>query len=273
MSEVNQPDNLADNVRTMEFLRAGEQILHDFLVPDSVNARSHGRTRPPFEELFSLVSRRRVIAEAARGWRKKSDKNGPIKPTESAFRYRWHSQAGYLRDLLLWSLIPRFRRPDRIDLADLVIDEVVNGERTLGSAVTQIAATEVEALKRDKAFRLQMVFQATLSHDERIADALTRVGRNNLAAWRQFHHRALDRIGLKVWDEASIDILSHALHAVADGIMFQALLPRATPDPADMLGLIANALLLACIDWTGEVATRDQLSEHVRAQLRRVRIP
>ena len=35
------------------------------------------------------------------------------RPTESAFRYRWKTQAGYLRDLAIYSLRSRLESPDR----------------------------------------------------------------------------------------------------------------------------------------------------------------
>ena len=108
-----------------------------------------------------------VVTEALRA--SKPDPSKPRDaPTEAAYRYRWRTQAGYLRDLVIWALSPRMRRPKEIQYADLIIDAVRDGDREMSSAIDEITATEVQALKGDPAFRLQMIFQAALAMTPRL---------------------------------------------------------------------------------------------------------
>src|SRR5437899_11988224 len=93
LSEVRHADVLANDPCTREFLQAGERLLHDILARDAEGTL--GRGRVPFDELLACVSRRLVVDEAERSWTGPDGKAG--KPTESAFRYRWNTQAGDLR--------------------------------------------------------------------------------------------------------------------------------------------------------------------------------
>ncbi len=71
--------------------QAGERLLHDILARDA--EETPGRARVPFDELLACVSRRQVVDEAERSWTGPGGKTGG--PTESAFRYRWNTQAGF----------------------------------------------------------------------------------------------------------------------------------------------------------------------------------
>jgi hypothetical protein len=57
----------------------------------------------------------------------------------------------------------------------------------LDKAIDQIAYEEVRGLNEDPAFRLQMVFQAILAHDDHVANALRRIDKTNFETWREFH--------------------------------------------------------------------------------------
>src|SRR5579859_5400802 len=105
LSEVYDADRLANNPRTRDFLEAGERLLRDDLVRDT-GQRSSARGRPPFEEVLAWLSRRRVVTEALRAWKPNPAKSGDSGPTEAAYRYRWRTQVGYLRDLVIWALSP-----------------------------------------------------------------------------------------------------------------------------------------------------------------------
>jgi hypothetical protein len=71
-------------------------------------------TEDSFEDLSDLLSEVRhadVVDEAEESWTGQGGKAG--KPTESAFRYRWNTQEGYLRDLAIYSLRSRLASPDQ----------------------------------------------------------------------------------------------------------------------------------------------------------------
>ena len=107
LSEVRHADVLANDPCTREFLQAGERLLHDVLVRDAEDRP--GRARVPFDELLACVSRRQVVDEAEGSWTGPGGKAGKL--TESAFRYRWNTQAGFLRDLAIYSLRSRLTSP------------------------------------------------------------------------------------------------------------------------------------------------------------------
>jgi hypothetical protein len=263
LSEVYDADRMANNPRTRDFLEAGERLLHSDLVRDAGHAAAtKGKGRPPFEEVLAWLSRRRVVTEALRASRPDPSKPRDAGPTEAAYRYRWRTQAGYLRDLVIWTLSPRMRRPKEIQYADLIIDTVRDGDRELPSAIGEITATEVQALKEDLAFRLQMIFQATLAHDAQVADALHRIDKAHVDAWTEFARRSYAKLGLQPRKGIDFAQLGCALHAAGEGVMFRAMLsPRpdhAPPPPADLLNLIAKALVAATAD-TGDGMTLDDV--------------
>jgi hypothetical protein len=119
-----------------------------------------------------------------------------------------------LRDLVICALSPRMKHPNQIQYADDMIASVRSGERRLSAAVRTIAVAEVQALKEDKAFRLQVDFA----------------------------------------------LLGCALHAAGEGVMFKTMVPpkgHVTPGPADLLNLIAKALVIASAD-PGDGRTLDE---------------
>jgi hypothetical protein len=263
LSEVYDLDRQAHSPRTKDFLEAGERLLHRDLARDA-GQPADGKGRPPFEEVLAWLSRRRVVTEALRGW--DPDNNTSARdsgPTESAYRYRWRTQAGYLRDLVIWALSPRMERPNQIEYADEIIDTVQQGERELPAAIEEISSHEVRELKEDKPFRLQMVFQATLAHDPQVADGLRRIDKANVNAWTEFARRSFDKLGLKLRKDVDFELLGCALNAAGEGVMFRELLPPVRPDhapatPTRLLSLIAKALVIASAD-PGDGKTLDEI--------------
>ena len=257
LSEVWHADVLANDPCTREFLQAGERLLHDILVRDA--GGRPGRARVPFDELLACVSRRQVVDEAEGSWTGPGGNAG--KPTESAFRYRWKTQAGYLRDLAIYSLRSRLESPDQTRKAAWLLfgtgEEAGHG--TFDEKIDELAYREVLALKNDKAFRLQMIFQAILAHDDQVADALRRVDNAHVEAWKKFYAEAFGRLGLRLRPDVSWDDLAHALHAAGEGVVFRALLPTASQVPASarpldpgkptsLLAKIAMAIVVAFTD-------------------------
>ncbi len=253
LSEVWHADTQANNPRTREFLEAGQELLHSGLArqPGEPAAESGTRCRAPFDELLAWVSRRRVVIMAAQR-RDPSDHQ----PTESAYRYRWRTQTGYLRDLVVYALRPRMATPEETDKARRVLSE----GGPLDKAIDKIAFDEMRNLNADKAFRLQMVFQAILAHDPQVANALRRIDDTNFGAWKAFYQEAFDHLGITLRPDVSLDDFAYAMQAAGEGVVFRSLL--ATPDdspPAAFaidhhaqtsrpLALIAMALLVAFAD-------------------------
>lgn len=254
LSEVWHADTQATNPRTREFLEAGQELLHSGLArdlgqpPDPEGVRS----RAPFDELLAWVSRRRVVDQAIRRHPKR--KSG--RPTESAYRYRWRTQTGYLRDLVIYALRPRLATPEEKARAARVLFQ----DGPLDKAIDQISYNEVVSLNKDKAFRLQMVFQAILSHDDRVANALRRIDETNLDAWKAFYQHGLDHFGIKLRPDVDLDDFAHVLRAATDGAVFRSLLPvknDSVPSALAIdheaktsrpLALIAMALIVAFAD-------------------------
>jgi hypothetical protein len=268
LSEVYDADRMANNPRTRDFLEAGKRLLYDDLVRDAGRPAAT-KGRPPFEEVLAWLSRRRVVTEALRAWKPDPRKARDSGPTEAAYRYRWRTQAGYLRDLVIWALSPRMDRPKEIRYADGIIDKVQSGERRLPSAISEITATEVKVLREDPAFRLQMIFQATLAHDAQVADALHRIDKANVDAWTEFARRSYAKLGLRPRKGMEdFRLLGCALHAAGEGVMFRAMLPprpdHAPPPPAELLDLIAKALVIATAETEVDKTLDEFLDEFVQ---------
>jgi hypothetical protein len=257
LSEVRHADMLANDSCTREFLQAGERLLHDVLVRDAEDRP--GRGRVPFDELLACVSRRQVVDEAEGSWTGPDGKAG--KPTESAFRYRWNTQAGFLRDLAIYSLRSRLTSPGQSGKAASFLfgNDTDAGPGAFDEKVDQIAYDEVLNLKNDKAFRLQMIFQAILAHDDQVANALRRIDNAHVEAWKNFYADAFGRLGLRLRPDVSFDDLAHALHAAGEGVVFRALLPETSQvppsarpldhhKPTSLLAKIAMAIIVAFTD-------------------------
>jgi hypothetical protein len=244
--------------RTREFLEAGQDLLHGHLARDlnDAPATKSGRVRAPFEELLAWVSRRRVVERA----KDRQSGTGTEPPTESAYRHRWRTQTGYLRDLVVYALRPRMASPKETDKAKAVLFE--GGQ--LDKAIERIAYDEVRSLNEDKAFRLQMVFQAILSHDQHVSNALRRVDDTNFTAWRDFYANAIEHLGINLRPDVSLDDFAYALQAAGEGVVFRSLLPleEDCPEAAKAidhenktsrpLALVAMAMLVAFSDPSGD---------------------
>jgi hypothetical protein len=137
---------------------------------------------------------------------------------------------------------------------------VLSGDGPLDEKVDHIAYDEVLNLHNDRAFRLQMVFQAILAHDSHVAGALRRIDETNVQAWKAFCQDALDRLGLKLRPDIDMDDLAYALQATGEGVVFRSLLPTGPDAPPSAhaldhqhrtsrpLALIAMAILIAFTD-------------------------
>lgn len=266
LSEVWHADTQADSPRTREFLEAGVQLLHSGLAsgPGERAEVTGKRSRAPFDELLAWVSRRRVVERAARNHREDG------KPSESAYRYRWRTQTGYLRDLVIYALRPRMASPEETRKAARVL---FRSGAPLDLAIDRIAYDEVRNLNADKAFRLQMVFQAILPHDDHVANALRRIDETNFSAWKEFYQEGLDHLGITLRPDVEIDDFAYALQAAGEGVVFRSLLPaRSDCHPAALaldeerktsrpLALIAMALLVAFADPGDGKELREKVRE------------
>jgi hypothetical protein len=250
LSEIWHADTQANNASTRELLEAGQALLHDGLACDPRDHNISGEEfQAPFEELLAWISRRRVVRRA-----NKQGRDGRL--SESAFRYRWRTQTGYLRDLVIYALRPRMASPQETEKATRVLSE----GKPLDQAIERIAYDEVVNLNEDKAFRLQMVFQAILSHDARVADALRRIDETNVQAWRAFYQGALDDLAIRFRPDVSLDDFAYALQTAGEGVVLRSLLPVKNNVPlaaqaidhdnktSRPLALIAMALLVAFAD-------------------------
>jgi hypothetical protein len=223
--------------------------------------------RAPFDELLAWVSRRRVVEQAAKRQGQEE------KPSESAYRYRWRTQTGYLRDLVVYALRPRMASPEETEKAAGVLSRGGPSDE----AIEKIAYDEMVNLNKDKAFRLQMVFQAILSDDDQVANALRLIDATNFEAWKAFYQEALDRLGITLREDVQIDDFAYALQAAGQGVVFRSLLPVKSDCPpaaraidhqketSRPLALIAMALLVAFAD-PGD-------GKHLRQVVRELAVP
>lgn len=218
--EVRRANRLAGDPRTRDFLEAGRRLLHRVLVrrDDSAPEASSGEPEAPLDELLAWVSRRRVVVEAGRG-----SAGDETKPTESAYKHRWKVQTAYLRDLVVYALRSRTATPVVTEEARELLSSTRHRELRFDEMIERIACSEFLDLVNDPAFRLQLVFQATLVHDDQIATVLDHIDHTNVTAWRDFYEAAIVQLGLQLRPGLSVTDLSECLHAAAWGSVFRAL--------------------------------------------------
>lgn len=262
LSDVFNSDKRANNPRTREFLEAGERLLWDGFARDAARSPD-GKRRPPFEEVLAWLSRRRIVTEAIREWEASpDDRTRDSGPTEAAFRYRWRTQAAYLKDVVIWSLLPRARRSELIERAYHVIEKARTGACQPHEAIRQIAHDEIRALKEDPAFRMQMIFQATLAHDPHVSDALHQMDNSNVDTWTEFVRRSYENLGLTLRRGLNFAQIGRALHAAGQGTLFHAILASHKSDdpssPTELMSLLAKALVIATADH-GDSRTLDDI--------------
>ena len=267
LSEISDP-RFANDPQTIDFLEAGERLLRNDLLGDAGES-GKVNARPPFEEVLAWLTRDRVVREARRARCDSGDEDADAGLTVAALRYRWASHVGYLRDLVISMLTPRMERPTEIGYASAIIDAVRRRRRRLPDAIDEIAATEVQALREDRGFRLQMIFQTTLAHDGRVAAALSDIDQANVEGWTEFARQSYAKLGLAPRPGIDFAQLGCALEAAGEGVMIRSMLAptadRNPPAPAELLALIAKALVIATAD-AGDGMTLDELLDRFARQ-------
>lgn len=275
LCEVSQ--QFANDSRTRLFLQAGERLLLEGLARESGGRPQNrgAKSRTLLDELSNLISRNRVLEEAQRDWESRGSEGK--EPTEGAFRYRWSEQERFLRDLVIYTTLSRLEMPRQTWDPAALLDRQNGPADKIIDAITY---HEVSDHYHDKSFRLQMVFQAILSHDSQVADSLRRVDSTNMQSWREFYVRLLKQSGLKLRPDVTVDDLTLALHVAGQGAIFRSLLESENCPPyysrtidhesqTGLLGKIAMAILNAFID-SGDhkglrEVTRELLSPTPRA--------
>lgn len=267
LSEAFKIDKMANNPRARDFLEAGERLLRTKFARDAT-CPAEDQQPPPFEEVFAWLSRRRIVTEAIRGWASRADSGKDSGPTEAAFRYRWRTQTAYLRDVAIWALQPRARRPDLMERTYEVIERVRDEACQLHEAIREIAHDEITALRADPAVRMQMVFQATLARDPGVSDALRQIDDSNVEAWTEFVRQSYETLGLTLREDLTFSQLGRALRAAGQGALFHAILaPDGSGDPSgptELLSLLAEALVIATADHGDGRSLDDILRDLVR---------
>jgi hypothetical protein len=258
----------ADDPATLYFMHAGESLLHEDLAADAGAGRpGTGGSRSPFEEVLAWVSRRRVVTAAQHLRRLNKHENSKVRVTEAAFKHRWQTQSGYLRDLAVWTLAPRLGRPSHVAGVDEIIDGVAAGKHSLPEAIRAIAEKTVAERRQDKAFRLHMVFKATLAQDELVAYMLGRIDQANVDAWSEFCRRSFAKLGLRLREGMTFEDLGCATQMAGEGALLRAILPTRRNEklvpPAELLTLTVKALTLASVDTSDGKTIDDLLNERI----------
>jgi hypothetical protein len=210
LSEV--PEKLADD-QARGFLLAGEQLLFQQMGLDVA-----AEARAPFKDVLAGISRRRVVAKARRGGKGNS-------LTEASFRHRWQRMSEYLSDLVhfaLRSLLLKVQHPERMhDLRS------ASAKTPAVAMIEYLAYQEVAAMHQNRAFRLQMAFQALFPHDEVLVRALRQVDRRQVDGWRDLYSAILEDRGLHLRPGVTVEDLTLALHLAGQAVAFRAVLGQA----------------------------------------------
>lgn len=210
LSEV--PEKLADD-QARGFLLAGEQLLFQQMGLDVA-----AEARAPFKDVLAGISRRRVVAKARRGGKGSS-------LTEASFRHRWQRMSEYLSDLVhfaLRSLLLKVQHPERMhDLRS------ASAKTPAVAMIEYLAYQEVAAMHQNRAFRLQMAFQALFPHDEVLVRALRQVDRRQVDGWRDLYSAILEDRGLHLRPGVTVEDLTLALHLAGQAVAFRAVLGQA----------------------------------------------
>jgi hypothetical protein len=222
-------------------------------VPERATIRAKGKSA--LEEALKPITFARVVNEASGSG-----------ATMGIMKWRWSSKARFLRDLVTVALCPRMDSPGQITAARQRIADVRAGTCRLSAAVTQIALDEVSALAADEAFRLQLAFQASLASESHVANTLNRVGQTHARAWTEFVRQSFGQLGLQLRPGLDFTQLGHALQATGEAVILQSMSRQhsgpASPPPAELLALVAKALILGSVDQ-GDGRTIDEALDQV----------
>ncbi|MBO3752560.1 hypothetical protein J5X84_41460 [Streptosporangiaceae bacterium NEAU-GS5] len=202
------PEELVDD-QARSFLLAGERLLFRQMGLDG------GDASDPFTDVLAGISRRRVVDEAQQYASGDS-------LTQAGFRYRWKKMSDYRSDLVhfaLRSLLLKMEYPEQ--MRDL---HTVSPGMSTVRMIEKIAYQEVATRHENRAFRMQMAFQALFPRDEVLAQALRQVDRRQVDGWCSLYRGILEDRGLRLRPDVTIEDLTLALHLTCQVVAFRVLL-------------------------------------------------
>jgi hypothetical protein len=242
VTHIRKPE-LANDEVTRLFLDTGEALLLRYFTADNDDRTV---AEALYERMLQWVSRPAVSQLASKS-------SSPIagRATQSAFRHRWPEQMHFLRDLIAYVMreeqwhahLSESTERSYADLSALPLDE----------AVERIAYREARSQIDRRTYRIQTVFQTVAPKDPEMAASVRDIYALSIGAWTRFYRNALEELGLSLRPDVSVEDLANALNVAADGLSIR-LLVGDDPSVIDhdrqrsILGLIAIALVVACID-------------------------
>jgi hypothetical protein len=222
---------LANSPETREFLDAGVRLLGDVL-------GTHGEAEDlPFIRWISMDA---VISEAS----------PDLVPSEGKFRDRWLSLSDYHLDLLSYILWSQHLVGHR-EVVDAAESLLANGN--LVEAVQRVAYEELKLMLPNAPERFVLLSMGVGMLDEDGQTVASHFYAMANEAWSGVYQRALERRGLKLRPDVSIDEFTNVLTALANGISLRAVGEHGAgvidhDAKESLLGKAALMIAAACID-------------------------
>lgn len=207
---------LANDPVTASFLWAGMQLIRQHLGPGH---RCECPSRHDGRSLLSFVSQRNVVTTVV-GINKPFRR--PRGSVMDALRDRWEHQREFVADLVAFAFMgdnyrPGYKEDLRTRTARLVNDP------DFVQAVQEISYLHTADSVQLPSVRLSLALMAADEGDPDVAEAITDAYADYTGSWRILYRKVMDARGLRLRSGLSLDDLTDALSAAADGVVLRAL--------------------------------------------------
>jgi hypothetical protein len=207
---------LANDPVTASFLWAGMRLIRQHLGPGH---RCECPSQHDGRSLLSFVSQRNVVATVA------AIENPFRRPRGSvmdALRGRWKHQHEFVADLVAFAFMGDNYRPGyKEDLQDRTAQLVHDPDFV--HAVQEISYLHTADSVLLPSVRLSLALMAAAEDDADVAEAITEAYAQYLGSWRTLYQKVMRARGLRLRTGVSLDDLTDALSAAADGVVLRAL--------------------------------------------------
>jgi hypothetical protein len=239
---------LANNDLTQEYMEAGLRVCATEFAPP---AKEHDWTDEEFEDLpapfFSWLSRKRVIAEVARGRR-------GLRGSDGTLRDRWPYQSHFIGDLLSYALFWR-RRSAVIAQARKIVTAGA-GAPDFSSTIEQAAYRNLEAASTSPAQRVAFIAITLADRDRQLKEICGEIYEDTTESWRAVYDESLKTLGLRFRPDINVEEFTYMLTALLEGMTL-----REIGDPnVDLLDRNRKTSLLGKAIWAlmaGAIDTGD----------------
>jgi hypothetical protein len=246
---------LAEDVVTIAYLEAGRRLIERHIQGSTTAENPH--------DFLGWLTRDVVCAEVQQG-----PDLLPRQASDGTFRDRWRNKDDYLADLIAYLYWSAHREPNR-QLAQDVVAALLSPKTPLANASEEAAYQDLLYTidSRLAGIRLtQIAIQPLASMNPTTRTTIGNMYAEIVQVWGETYRRVLDGRRMRLRPDVAVEDVAIILNAVADGLAMRAHI-EGTDRIMDhethtgLLGTVALALLLACVDHGDGGSMRDLVNE------------